>query len=182
MNEVTQSPLDRARAEPGPAARPDASYALRLRGLSCTYPGDAEPVHALRSIDLDIARGTFTAVMGPSGSGKTTMLHCAAGLQRPTSGSVELGGRDLARLQEPQLAALRRRELGFVFQSFNLLAALTAVENVELPLRLDGRSADRSATMRLLTRVGLGGRVVGDHHDGLTGIGELTQQGEDLAR
>lgn len=152
---------------PGPAAgqapggRRDLGLALRVRGLSCVYPSEGGPVHALRGVDLDIPRGSFTAIMGPSGSGKTTLLHCAAGLQRPTAGQVALAGRDLGGLDESALAEFRRRELGFVFQSFNLLAALTAVENVELPLRLDGRRADRATTTALLDQVGLGQR---SHH------------------
>ncbi|MGY4719549.1 ABC transporter ATP-binding protein [Naumannella huperziae] len=148
----------------GPAPRRSASSqpdapALRLRGLACAYPGDAGPVHALRGIDLTIARGSFTAIMGPSGSGKTTLLHCSAGLQSPTGGRVELAGQVLGGLDQTRLAELRRRELGFVFQSFNLLPALTAAENVELPLRLDGRRPDRRATVELLDRVGLGQRA-----------------------
>ncbi len=132
---------------------------MRIRSVSCTYPGDAGPVHALRGIDLDIARGSFTSIMGPSGSGKTTLLHCAAGLLPVTEGQVELGEHRLADLNQTELTELRRRELGFVFQEFHLLAALTAAENVELPLRLDGRRADRESTMRLLERVGLGARA-----------------------
>jgi putative ABC transport system ATP-binding protein len=139
-------------------------FALRLRDLACIYPGEAGPVHALRGVNLDIPRGSFTAVMGPSGSGKTTLLHCSAGLQTPTSGSVELGGNELSRLSQAQLAELRRRELGFVFQSFNLLAALTAAENVELPLRLDRRRPRRADTVGLLRRVGLSDR--GSHRPG----------------
>lgn len=138
-----------------------ASFALRLTGLWCTYPGEGGPVHALRGIDLTIPRGTLTAIMGPSGSGKTTLLHCAAGLQVPTGGTAELAGRDLEGLDETELAYLRRRELGLVFQSFNFLAALTAAENVELPLRLDGQSVDRADTDRLLTQVGMSQRA---HH------------------
>ncbi|MEU9834807.1 ABC transporter ATP-binding protein [Streptosporangium sp. NPDC048047] len=131
---------------------------LRIRALSCEYPGEAGPVHALRSVDLDVARSSFLAIMGPSGSGKTTLLHCAAGLQNPTSGSVELDGQDLRGLDQAQLARLRRRRIGFVFQSFNLLPALSAVDNIELPLRLDSRKTEPARTTRLLTRVGLGNR------------------------
>ncbi|MGA4992643.1 ABC transporter ATP-binding protein [Nonomuraea bangladeshensis] len=131
---------------------------LRIRALRCEYPGEAGPVHALRGIDLDVPRSSFIAIMGPSGSGKTTLLHCAAGLQRPTSGAVELDGQDLSGLDQTQLARLRRRRVGFVFQSFNLLPALSAVDNVELPLRLDARRTDPARTNGLLTRVGLGNR------------------------
>ncbi|GAA3678026.1 ABC transporter ATP-binding protein [Nonomuraea antimicrobica] len=141
---------------------------LRVRDLRCEYPGEAGPVHALRGITLDIARSSFTAIMGPSGSGKTTLLHCAAGLQTPTSGTVELDGQDLHALDQTQLALLRRRRVGFVFQSFNLLPALSAVDNVELPLRLDSRRPRPARTTELLARVGLGNR--GSHRpDQLSG-------------
>ncbi|MEU6786214.1 ABC transporter ATP-binding protein [Nonomuraea angiospora] len=131
---------------------------LRIRALRCEYPGEAGPVHALRGVDLDVARSSFIAIMGPSGSGKTTLLHCAAGLQQPTSGSIELDGQDLGSLDQTQLTRLRRRRVGFVFQSFNLLPALSAVDNVELPLRLDSRETSAARTTDLLTRVGLGNR------------------------
>ncbi|GGQ24552.1 ABC transporter ATP-binding protein [Streptosporangium pseudovulgare] len=131
---------------------------LRIRALRCEYPGEAGPVHALRDVDLSVARSSFLAIMGPSGSGKTTLLHCAAGLQNPTSGSVELDGQDLRGLDQVQLARLRRRRIGFVFQSFNLLPALSAIDNVELPLRLDSRKIEPARTTELLTRVGLGNR------------------------
>ncbi|MBB4912285.1 ABC transporter ATP-binding protein [Actinophytocola algeriensis] len=146
----------------------NATPVLRIRGLTCQYPGDAGPVHALRGVDLDVGRGSFVAIMGPSGSGKTTLLHCAAGLQQPTSGLVELEGRDLTRAGQVELARLRRRQVGFVFQSFNLLSALTAGENVELPLRLDGRRADPRRTAALLQGVGLGERA-GHRPDQLSG-------------
>lgn len=90
----------------------NATPVLRIRGLTCQYPGDAGPVHALRGVDLDVGRGSFVAIMGPSGSGKTTLLHCAAGLQQPTSGLVELEGRDLTRAGQVELARLRRRQSG----------------------------------------------------------------------
>ncbi|MEV6030684.1 ABC transporter ATP-binding protein [Nonomuraea sp. NPDC052116] len=131
---------------------------LRIRGLRCEYPGEAGPVHALRGVDLDVARSSFIAIMGPSGSGKTTLMHCAAGLQQPTSGSIELDGQDLRSLDQTRLTQLRRRRVGFVFQSFNLLPALSAVDNVELPLRLDSRETTPARTTDLLTRVGLGNR------------------------
>ncbi|WP_431923449.1 ABC transporter ATP-binding protein [Amycolatopsis tucumanensis] len=132
--------------------------AVRIRGLRCRFEGEAGPVDALRGIDLDVPRGSFTAIMGPSGSGKTTLLHCAAGLRTPTAGTAELDGVSLAGLDETKLAELRRRRVGFVFQAFNLLPALTAKENVELPLRLDGRKPDPRRTAALLERVGLGNR------------------------
>jgi putative ABC transport system ATP-binding protein len=147
---------------------PAAPPVLRVRDLRCEYPGESGPVHALRGVGLDIAAASFTAIMGPSGSGKTTLLHCAAGLQTPTSGTVELDGRRIAALDQDELARLRRRRIGFVFQSFNLLPALSTVENVELPLRLDGRRPDRARTNALLARVGLGERA-GNRPDQLSG-------------
>ncbi|NIH78987.1 ABC transporter ATP-binding protein [Amycolatopsis viridis] len=142
--------------------------AVRIRGLRCRFEGEAGPVDALRGVDLDAERGSFLAIMGPSGSGKTTLLHSAAGLRTPTAGSVELNGESLAGLGETKLAELRRRRIGFVFQAFNLLPALTARENVELPLRLDGRRPDPKRTEAMLAGVGLAQRG-GHRPDQLSG-------------
>jgi putative ABC transport system ATP-binding protein len=109
-------------------------------------------------VTLDFQRHTFTAVMGPSGSGKSTCLHCAAGLDRPTSGSVVLDGTELSGLGENALTRLRRDRIGFVFQAFNLQPALTVMENVALPLRLAGRSPRRGEVTDVLQRVGLAER------------------------
>lgn len=128
--------------------------AVRLRGLTRHH----RDVRALDGVDLDFAAGTFTAVMGPSGSGKSTLLQCAAGLDRPTSGSVEVGGTALEGLSERRLTLLRRDRIGFVFQSFNLLPGLTAAQNVALPLRLAGRRPSRTEVREALARVGLAGR------------------------
>ncbi|MFE5716317.1 ABC transporter ATP-binding protein [Streptomyces sp. NPDC056501] len=128
--------------------------AVRLRGLARHH----RDVRALDGVDLDFAAGTFTAVMGPSGSGKSTLLQCAAGLDRPTSGSVEVGGTALEGLSERRLTLLRRDRIGFVFQSFNLLPSLTAAQNVALPLRLAGRRPSRTEVREALARVGLAGR------------------------
>ncbi|MEU7293256.1 ATP-binding cassette domain-containing protein [Streptomyces exfoliatus] len=128
--------------------------AVRLRGLTRHH----RDVRALDGVDLDFHAGTFTAVMGPSGSGKSTLLQCAAGLDRPTAGRVEVGGTSLEGLGERRLTLLRRDRIGFVFQSFNLLPALTAAQNVALPLRLAGRRPSRSEVREALARVGLAGR------------------------
>ncbi|GAB3868082.1 ABC transporter ATP-binding protein [Dactylosporangium cerinum] len=120
--------------------------------------GSKNPVVALDDVSIGFDRGTFTAVMGPSGSGKSTFLHCAAGLDRPTSGSVHLDGIDLAPLGERALTRLRRERIGFVFQAFNLLPALDVIDNVTLPVRLAGRRPDKAAVRDVLERVGLGGR------------------------
>ncbi|MFE6226696.1 ABC transporter ATP-binding protein [Streptomyces sp. NPDC057854] len=128
--------------------------AVRLRGLVRRH-GD---VRALDGVDLDVAAGTFTAVMGPSGSGKSTLLRCAAGLDRPDEGRVEVAGTALDGLSERRLTLLRRDRIGFVFQSFNLLPTLTAAQNVALPLRLAGRRPARGEVRAALARVGLAGR------------------------
>lgn len=112
--------------------------AVDLRGVRRQYGRGSRAVHALRGIDLTLPRGSLTAVMGPSGSGKSTFLQCAAGLDRPTAGSVRLGGTEITGMSENELTALRRTRLGFVFQSFNLLPSLTVEQNVVLPMRLAG--------------------------------------------
>ncbi|MFE5629110.1 ABC transporter ATP-binding protein [Streptomyces sp. NPDC056470] len=128
--------------------------AVRLTALRRVH----RDVRALDGVDLDFRTGTFTAVMGPSGSGKSTLLRCAAGLDRPTGGTVELAGTALEGLSERRLTLLRRDRIGFVFQSFNLLPSLTAAQNVALPLRLAGRRVSRGEVRAALERVGLGGR------------------------
>ncbi|MFJ9807764.1 ABC transporter ATP-binding protein [Streptomyces sp. NPDC101158] len=128
--------------------------AVRIRGLRRHH----RDVRALDGVDLDLPAGTFTAVMGPSGSGKSTLLQCAAGLDRPTAGSVEIDGVPLAGLSPRRLTLLRRDRIGFVFQSFNLLPSLTAAQNVALPLRLAGRRPSRTQVRDALARVGLAGR------------------------
>ncbi|MDG6100862.1 ABC transporter ATP-binding protein [Dactylosporangium aurantiacum] len=112
-------------------------------------------VTALDAVTVAFPAGTFTAVMGPSGSGKSTLLQCAAGLDRPTAGRVTLAGQDLTGLSERRLTLLRRDRIGFVFQAFNLLPALTARQNVGLPLRLAGRRPGQGTVDRALTAVGL---------------------------
>src|SRR3954451_17577469 len=131
--------------------------ALRLDQVTKVYGNGATRVHTLRSVDLTIERGELVAVMGPSGSGKSTLLTIAGSLEEPTGGEVTVGDVPLSRLSRSERAALRRRAIGYVFQDFNLLAGLTAAENVSLPLELDGvpvRSA-RSAALAALDRLGL---------------------------
>jgi putative ABC transport system ATP-binding protein len=132
--------------------------AVTLRSVRRTYgTGDAE-VTALDGVSVGFRSGSFTAVMGPSGSGKSTLLHCAAGLDRPTHGTVSVGGTDLAGLSEHRLTTLRRELIGFVFQEFNLVSALTAAQNVALPLRLAGRRPAPAVVEAALASVGLANR------------------------
>ncbi|MFE9706149.1 ABC transporter ATP-binding protein [Streptomyces sp. NPDC005930] len=136
-----------------PAATP--GLAVELRGVRRRYGRGAGAVHALAGVDLALPRGTFTAVMGPSGSGKSTFLQCAAGLDRPSAGSVRLGGTEITGMSENALTELRRSRLGFVFQAFNLLPSLTVEQNVLLPMRLAGQRQDRGRAAEVLARVGL---------------------------
>jgi putative ABC transport system ATP-binding protein len=115
--------------------------ALELRQVSKTYGSGPSEVHALRGVDVSVERGELVAVMGPSGSGKSTLLTIAGSLERPTSGQVVVDGVDLATVSRSKQAQMRRRSIGYVFQDFNLLPGLTAVENVTLPLELDGTRA-----------------------------------------
>ncbi|MFE9174438.1 ABC transporter ATP-binding protein [Streptomyces kebangsaanensis] len=133
----------------------DGTPAVELRAVRRTYKGRQGTVEALRGVDLVLGKGTFSAVMGPSGSGKSSLLQCAAGLDRPESGTVLLGGQDITALGENRLTRLRRRRVGFVFQSFNLLPSLTVLQNVLLPQRLSGERQDRSRARELLAQVGL---------------------------
>ncbi|MDQ1051249.1 ABC transporter ATP-binding protein [Streptomyces sp. V4I2] len=131
-------------------------YAVQLTDLTKQFGEGPTAVLALDRVSLGIEPGTFTAVMGPSGSGKSTFLHCAAGLDRPTSGEVRLGGQDLAALRERRLTELRRTRIGFVFQAFNLLPSLTVEQNITLPLRLAGKEVDAAWFHHIMTTVGLG--------------------------
>jgi putative ABC transport system ATP-binding protein len=153
---VTIDPvLEAARVAPSG----DGIAAVRVEQLTRIYAGGAQPVTALAGVDASFGRGTFTAVMGRSGSGKSTLLQTAAGLDRPTSGKVWIGDRELSRLSETALTRLRRTEIGFVFQSFNLVGALTVEENITLPLRLSGVRPDRRWLAEVVDRVGVGGRL-----------------------
>ena len=151
---------------------------VRIRDLHLTVPSAAGPVNILRGIDLDMARGEATGLVGPSGSGKTSLLMVLAGLERATSGSVSLDGKEITRLGEDALARLRRERVGIVFQAFHLIPTMTALENVAIPLELAGvRDADRRARSAL-EAVGLGHRLT--HLPGQLSGGE--QQRTALAR
>ncbi|MFG2996845.1 ABC transporter ATP-binding protein [Streptomyces sp. NPDC048340] len=132
---------------------------ITLRSVSRRYGSGEGAVTALDRVSLSLPRGSFTAVMGPSGSGKSTFLYCAAGLDRPTSGTVTLAGTELSALSESRLTKLRRDRIGFVFQAFNLLPSLTAAQNVALPLRLAGRRPSKSRVYEALAQVGLAERA-----------------------
>jgi putative ABC transport system ATP-binding protein len=134
--------------------------AVALHAVSKVYgkSRNTTKVAALRDVTAVFPAGTFTAIMGPSGSGKSTLLQCAAGLDRPTSGTVYVAGQDLGALSETKLTVLRRDHIGFVFQSFNLLPSLTAELNVALPLRLAGRRPKRGEVRAALAAVGLADR------------------------
>ncbi|GAB3535044.1 ABC transporter ATP-binding protein [Phytohabitans suffuscus] len=133
------------------------SVAVELRQVSKVYGSGPTEVHALREVDLSVRGGELVAVMGPSGSGKSTLLTIAGTLEEPTSGDVLIAGHELARLSRNDRARLRRRSMGYVFQDFNLLAGLTAVENVALPLELDGVRVKvaRAAAMEVLAKLDL---------------------------
>src|SRR6266700_2644008 len=115
---------------------------IQVSGLTKTISSPAHTVEILKGIDLEIPRGQFAAIMGPSGSGKSTLLGLLAGLDTPTSGRIVLDGEDITGLEEDELALLRGRKIGFVFQSYHLIPTLTAEENVMLPLELSGNSND----------------------------------------
>jgi putative ABC transport system ATP-binding protein len=133
--------------------------AVALRDVRKVHGQGDGAVVALDGISVGLERGSFTAIMGPSGSGKSTFLHVAAGLDRPTSGSVALGDVDLSKLGERRLTILRRQRVGFVFQAFNLMPTLTVAQNIGLPLRLDGRRPRRADVRAAAERVGLGERL-----------------------
>lgn len=152
---------------------------IAAQGLEKTYTSGGRPLPVLRSLDLEVAPEAFVAIVGPSGSGKTTLLGLLAGLDEPSGGRVLLDGQDLFALTEDQRAEFRSRNVGFVFQTFHLLPTLTALENVLVPLELQGEARGlRDRAVALLERVGLGDRL--DHYPAQLSGGE--QQRVALAR
>ncbi|GLZ43473.1 ABC transporter [Actinokineospora sp. NBRC 105648] len=133
--------------------------ALALEAVRKVYGRGDGAVTALDGVSVALPQGSFTAVMGPSGSGKSTFLHCAAGLDRPTSGRVLLGDTDLAGMGENALTELRRGRIGFVFQAYNLLPSLDVAQNIGLPLRLAGKRPDPAWLREVVGRVGIAGRL-----------------------
>ena len=138
------------------ALRPAAARAVDL----CKVYGEGDTrVTALDRVSIEFAAGQFTAIMGPSGSGKSTLMHCMAGLDTVSSGSARIGETELGGLKDKQLTRLRRDQIGFVFQSFNLLPTLTALENITLPMDIAGRKPDRAWLDRVVATVGLADRL-----------------------
>ncbi|CAL9584867.1 Bacitracin export ATP-binding protein BceA [Streptomyces sp. enrichment culture] len=142
-------------APPEPAGR----LAARARGLTKAYGSGETAVLALDSVDVDIVRGRFTAVMGPSGSGKSTLMHCLAGLDTVSAGRVWLGETEITGLKDRELTRLRRDRVGFMFQSFNLIPTLNALENITLPLDIAGRRPDGRWLDRVIGTLGLRDRL-----------------------
>ena len=134
---------------------------IRIKNLARRYLMGTETVHALREVSLEIERGEYVAIMGPSGSGKSTLMNMIGCLDTPTSGSYELNGQDVSHMDDNQLAEIRNGEIGFVFQTFNLLARSTALRNVELPMIYAGQPAEerRARALHALAQVGLADRV-----------------------
>ncbi|HKI58982.1 MAG TPA: ABC transporter ATP-binding protein [Trueperaceae bacterium] len=163
---MTHAPQDRPFASTG---------ALSLHGVTKTYDRGAVPVRALRNVELELPAGAFTVVLGPSGSGKTTLLNVVGGIDRPSGGQVLVDGEDIAGLGERALTEYRRRTVGFVFQLFNLVPTLTALENVTLIAELTGGGGD---ARQVLERVGLQDRL--DHFPAALSGGE--QQRVAIAR
>jgi len=152
--------------------------ALRLVSVTKVYGAGASAVTALDSVSLSLGSGTFTAVMGPSGSGKSTLLHCASGLDRPSGGEVLVGGTAMTFGDETAMTKFRRGRIGFIFQRYNLMPALTVRQNVYLPARLAGTAVDKRRSAAVLARVGLGHRL--DHRPAELSGGE--QQRVAIAR
>jgi len=153
---LTKTP-SRPRTEP---SAPSEAIAF-ARGLVKTYGTGETAVHALAGVDVDFARGELTAIMGPSGSGKSTLMHCMAGLDTVTAGTVVIDGEDVGRMNQRQLTRLRRTRLGFIFQAFNLIPTLTAEENITLPLDIARRRVDRAHFTAIVAALGLEKRL---HH------------------
>src|SRR3954468_22838757 len=144
-------------SRPRPAS--GTAPAVALREVRKVHGQGDGAVAALDGVSVDLARGSFTAIMGPSGSGKSTFLHVAAGLDRPTSGTVVVGDTELSKLSERKLTLLRRKKIGFVFQAFNLMPSLNVTQNIGLPMRLDGHRPRRGQVREVAARVGLDKRL-----------------------
>jgi putative ABC transport system ATP-binding protein len=162
MSEATEDRQAQGEASPYREKKEDKREILiKLRNLVKEYERGGERIRVLQALDLDVPRGSFEALMGPSGSGKTTLLNLIAGLDRPTGGTIEIDGKRIEAMSEGKLAAWRSNSVGFIFQSYNLLPVLTAVENVELPLLLTPvpSSERRKRAQTALRVVGLEDRM-----------------------
>ena len=148
-----------------PHISPTVNKVVEARALSKIYGEGEAQVVALDTVSLTITEGEFAAIMGPSGSGKSTLLHCLAGLDTPTSGSVFIAGQDLSGMKDKQLTAVRRDQLGFIFQSFNLLPTLTAEENILLPQRLAHRKPQQDWYDAVISTLGIGDRLSHRPHE-----------------
>ncbi|MET9952194.1 ABC transporter ATP-binding protein [Streptomyces sp. NPDC006339] len=135
------------------------AVAARATDLSKVYGQGETQVVALDRVSVDFRQGEFTAIMGPSGSGKSTLMHCVAGLDSFSSGSVRIGETELGSLKDKQLTQLRRDKIGFIFQAFNLLPTLTALENITLPMDIAGRKPDKQWVQQVIDMIGLSGRL-----------------------
>ena len=138
-----------------PIAPADAGVAVAAHNVTRRYGEGDSAVEAVRGVSLEVPAGQFTAIMGPSGSGKSTLMHLLAGLDRPNEGTVEIAGQDITSMSDKKLTLLRRKHIGFVFQAFNLVPTLNAVENVTLPLSIAGRKIDHRWVDSVISRVGL---------------------------
>jgi putative ABC transport system ATP-binding protein len=156
---VTTTPTPNPQAGPPDPASAGTPVAVRAEAATKVYGSGRTTVRALDGVDLAIEAGRFTAVMGPSGSGKSTLMHCLAGLDTLSSGRIVFRDRDLSRLSDRALTLLRRDHIGFVFQSFNLVPTLTAMENITLPSRLANRRIDRAWLDSLVATVDLADRT-----------------------
>ncbi|HEY9291640.1 MAG TPA: ABC transporter ATP-binding protein [Microlunatus sp.] len=153
-----QSPTQHGGDDRRTAATRLSGPVVQLSGVSRVYGSRSTAVRALDDVDIAFPAGSWTAIMGPSGSGKSTLLHCAAGLERVSAGRVWVAGREITNASDAELTRLRRAEVGFVFQSFNLIGPLTAEQNVAMPLRLAGRRPERRVVREVLDAVGLADR------------------------
>ncbi|MFI5520526.1 ABC transporter ATP-binding protein [Streptomyces platensis] len=157
---MSQPPISHTAATPtAPQAPAPLDAAACATGLSKVYGEGETRVVALDSVCVDFGRGRFTAIMGPSGSGKSTLMHCMAGLDTLSGGSARIGDTELSGLSDRQLTRLRRDKIGFIFQAFNLLPTLTAIENITLPMDIAGRKPDPQWLDLVVQTVGLAGRL-----------------------
>ncbi|HMT18475.1 MAG TPA: ABC transporter ATP-binding protein [Candidatus Saccharibacteria bacterium] len=142
-----------------PKKTQDSTTMARVVDAYKIYGKNDTEVRALNGVTIDFQKGVFTAIMGPSGSGKSTLLHCAAGLDKLSQGTAEIAGHNLGKLKDKSLTMLRRKRVGFIFQSFNLVPTLTAKENILLPLSIAGRKADKKWFKDLVTLLGIADRL-----------------------